>query len=344
MNERGRYACQIKLPAWGGPEGQARLRAATVVVVGVGATGSAIAEALTRAGVGALRLIDRDVLEPSNLQRQALYDEEDLASGLPKAALAERRLRRINGEVEVEARVSDLHAGNVGDLFAGADLVLDGTDNFLTRFVINDACLRAGLPWIYAGVVGTEVHGFPVLPGEACFRCYLGEPPPPGTTETCQTAGVLGPAVMVAAGYAAAEGLKLLVQGAREAARGLFLTDVWTREGRRVRISRDPDCPACAGRYEFLDAPREGHAELCGQDAVALRPPRGRAADLDLERLADKLASLGELEARNRFLLRFAPSDAPSLRLTLFNDGRALVKGTVDPGTARSAYAKYVGT
>jgi molybdopterin/thiamine biosynthesis adenylyltransferase len=313
-----------------------------VAIVGVGATGSVLAETLARAGVGHLRLIDRDVLEASNLQRQFLYDEDDLASGLPKAELARRRLSRINTEIEVEAHVADLHAGNVRALLDGVSLVLDGTDNFLTRFVINDACASQGVAWVYAGVVGTEVHGFPVLPGEACFRCYLGDPPPPGTTETCQTAGVIGPAVLVAAGLAASEALKLLVTGTEKAARGLLLMDVWTRECRVVKIPPDPDCPTCAGRYEFLQAPREAHAELCGQDAVALRSPA--TVELDLEALAGRLESLGELHSRNRFLLRFAPSDAPLLTLTVFRDGRALVKGTQDPGVARSTYAKYVGT
>lgn len=336
-----RYACQLKLPIWGGPEGQARLRRARVAIVGVGATGSAIAEALTRAGVGRLRLIDRDVLEASNLQRQVLYDEDDLASGLPKAELARRRLTRVNTEVELEAAVSDLHAGNVRALLGDADLVLDGTDNFATRFVINDACASLGLPWVYAGVVGTEVHGFPVVPGGPCFRCYLPEPPPPGTTETCQSAGVLGPAVLVAAGLAASEGLKLLVAGVEGAAAGLFMMDVWSRDARRVKLSRDPDCPTCAGRFEFLEVPREASAELCGQDAVALRSPG--EAGLDLPRLAERLAGLGALEVSNAFLLRFAPSDRPELRLTLFRDGRGLVKGTQDPGVARGLYARYVG-
>lgn len=334
-----RYACQLKLPIWGGAEGQAKLKAATVAIVGVGATGCAIAETLVRAGVGKVRLIDRDVLEASNLQRQILYDEEDLASGLPKAELARRRLARVNAEVELEAAVADLHAGNVRALLGDADLVLDGTDNFGTRFVINDACASLGKPWVYAGVVGTEVHGFPIVPGGPCFRCYLPEPPPPGTTETCQSAGVLGPAVLVCSGLAASEGLKLLLGGTPAA--GLFMIDVWGRDARRVRFAQDPDCLTCGGTYEFLEAPREASAELCGQDAVALRSPGEHG--LDLERLAGVLEGHGELETQNAFLLRFVPSDRPELRLTLFKDGRALVKGTQDPGLARGLYAKFVG-
>lgn len=339
-----RYVCQARLPVWGGAAGQAKLAESTVAVVGVGATGSGIAESLVRAGVGTTRLIDRDILELSNLQRQTLYDEEDLAAGLPKAEAARRRLSRINSAVDVEARVADLEASNVMALLEGVDLVLDGTDNFQARFLINDACASLEIPWVYAGVVGTTVHGFPIVPGHtSCFRCYLRTPPPPGSVETCQTAGVLGGAVLVASGLAAAEGIKLLL-GERDSVGGLFIIDVWARDARRVTIPRDPECPTCQGRYDFLDASRGtgpgGHAELCGQDAVALRVP---AATLDLERLAARLQPLGELTVRNAFLLRFCPRESPELLMTVFQDGRALVKGTVDPATARGAYAKYVG-
>ena len=255
--------------------------------------------------------------------------------------MARRRLSRVNSEVTLEARVADLHAGNVRALLGDADLVLDGTDNFRTRFVINDACASLAKPWVYAGVVGTEVHGFPIVPGGPCFRCYLPEPPPPGTTETCQSAGVLGPAVLVCAGLAASEGLKLLLSGPEQATQGLFMIDVWRRESRRLKLPKDPDCPTCAGRYDFLAAPREASAELCGQDAIALRSPGEEA--LDLVRLAETLEGHGTLEVRNAFLLRFAASDSPDLRLTVFCDGRALVKGTQDAGVARGLYAKYVG-
>ncbi len=337
--ELARYACQVRLAPLGAA-GQARLRAARAAVVGVGATGSVIAEALARAGVGRLRLIDRDVLELSNLARQVLYDERDVAAALPKAEAARRRLSQVNGEVELEARVADLDAQRAGELLAGVDLVFDGTDNFATRFLLNDACLAAGVPWIYAGVVGTSVHGFPVVPGRtACFRCYLHAPPPPGSTETCETAGVLGAAVLVAGGLAAAEGLKLLA-GAGEPASGLFLIDVWSREGRRVALPRDPDCPACAGRYEFLEGARDT-AELCGQDAISLRAPPDTRLDLALQ--ADRLAALGAVEAPNPFLIRFSPREPAGLQLTLFPDGRALIKGTRDPAVARTVYARYVG-
>lgn len=336
-----RYACQVRL-ARIGAEGQQRLAASTAVVVGVGATGSVIAESLARAGVGRLRLVDRDVLELSNLARQTLYDEEDVAAALPKAEAARRRLARINGAVTLEARVADVEARTVRGLLAGADVVLDGTDNFATRFVINDACLAQGTPWVYAGVVGTWVHGFPIVPGRTpCFRCYLEEPPPPGAVETCETAGVLGAAVQVCGGLAAAEGIKLLLGAVDEVAEGLLTLDVWSRESRRIGLSRWPDCPACAGRYDFLEGTAQT-AELCGQDAVAVRAAQPDAR-VDLGVVAERLRPLGELEAQNPFLLRFAPREPAGLKVTLFVDGRALVKGTRDPAVARSVVARFVG-
>lgn len=325
----------------GGPAGQARLEASTAAVVGVGATGGAIAEALVRAGVGRVRLIDRDVVELSNLHRQVLFDEADAAAGLPKAEAARARLERVNRAVALEAVVADLGPDAAAALLAGADLVLDGTDNFATRFVINDACLAAGVPWVYAGVVGTTVHGFPVVPGRtACFRCYQEAVPPPGALETCETAGVLGPAVLIAAGFAATEGLKLLLGG--PPAEGLLVVDAWTREARRIALPRDPACPACLGRYEHLAAPASKEPlVLCGRAAVMVPSPGRTAPDLQL--LAARLEGHGRLEARGRHLLRFVPRGSEAHALTLFADGRAIVAGTTDPALARSLYARWVG-
>lgn len=336
-----RYASQLRVKALGGAAGQERLSRSQAVVVGLGATGGALADALVRAGVGRVRLIDRDVVELQNLHRQLLFDETDAASGLPKAEAAAARLARINSQVVLEPRIADLGPDNARELLAGADLVLDGTDNFATRLVLNDACLAAGQPWVYAGVVGTSVHGFPILPGRtACFRCYLPEVPPPGAAETCESAGVLGPAVLVGAGFAAAEGLKLLLGG--EPAEGLLVVDVWTREARRLRLPRDPDCPACAGRYEHLAAPGQRELTLCGRDAVMLRAP-GRTAP-DLGALAERLAGLGRLEARGRHLLRFQPGEDDGHTLTVFADGRTIVGGTQDPVRARALYARWLGS
>jgi adenylyltransferase/sulfurtransferase len=340
VNDGARYRSQVRVI---GAAGQQRLAQATVVVVGVGATGGAIAEILARAGVGRLRLIDRDLPELSNLQRQVLFDEEDVAAALPKAEAGRRRLSRINAGLQLSAEVADLGPGNALGLLEGADLVMDGTDNFLARFVINDACLALGVPWIYCGVVGTAVHGFPVIPGRTpCFRCYLERLPPPGSTETCDTAGVLGPTVLVGAGLAAAEAIKLLADPDAEPARGLLIQDVWTRDARRVGFAADPTCPACQlGEREFLDRGSRGEAELCGQDAVMVRPPT--AVALDLEALAARLGEVGQVTTRNAFLLRFQPHDTEH-ELTVFRDGRAIVKGTQEAAQARSLYARFVGT
>lgn len=334
-----RYACQLRLRSLGGVAAQRRLAGATCAVVGVGATGGAIAETLVRAGVGRVRLIDRDVVELSNLQRQVLFEEEDARAHLPKAEAARRRLARVNSQVTVEARVADLDGANALALLEGADLVMDGTDNFAARFVINDACAALGAPWVYAGVVGTAVHGMPIVPGRtACFRCYLDAPPAPGTAATCETDGVIGPAVLVGAGFAAAEGLKLLAAPDAPLAEGLLVVDVWTREARRIRVPRDPACPACAGRRDFLGAGSDAE-ELCGQDAVLLRG----APPVDLPSLAERLRGLGEVGPVNAFLLRFAPREPAGAALTVFADGRALVRGTRDVAAARGLHARYIG-
>lgn len=331
-----RYACQLRRL---GLDAQRRLADATCAVVGVGATGGAIADAMVRAGVGTVRLIDRDVVELSNLQRQVLYDEADVGAHLPKAEAARRRLTRVNSHVRVEARVADLDGRNALALLEGADVVLDGTDTFAARFVLNDACASLGVPWVYAGVVGTTVHGFPVVPGQTpCFRCYMDAPPPPGTSATCETEGVIGPAVLVAAGFAAAEGLKLLAGRRDELADGLLVVDVWSRDARRVRLRRDPDCPTCAGRFESLGAVADSE-ELCGRDAVLLRG----APAIDLSALSARLAGLGGVGPQNAFLLRFTPHDPAGASLTVFADGRALVRGTRDATAARALYARYIG-
>jgi molybdopterin-synthase adenylyltransferase len=341
MQDFARYAAQTRLPALGA-EGQKRLRDACAVVVGVGATGCGIAEVLVRAGVGRVRVIDRDVIELGNLHRQVLYDEAAVASGLPKAEAAGERLRAINADVDVTAHVADLHAGNVLALLKGADVVFDGTDNFGARFLINDACCSLGTPWVYAGVVGTTVHGFPVVPGKTpCFRCYLDAVPPPGSTQTCDTAGVLGSAVLVASGIAATEGLKILMGRTGELAEGLFVFDTWTREGRLLGLSKRPDCPTCAGTFEHLEGEQRPPARLCGRDAVALPAPA--EIKLDLDALAKRLDGLGQITAKNAFLLRFEPSESAGLRLTVFRDGRGLVSGTTEIGAARGLYSRYVG-
>jgi adenylyltransferase/sulfurtransferase len=335
-----RYSRQAILPGIGAA-GQERIRAGRVAILGLGALGSALAETLTRAGVGTLRLADRDVLEAHNLQRQSLYAEADVAAALPKAVAAAARLTAINRQVAVEAQVADVTAETVEAFIGGMDVVLDGSDNFAARYLLNDACLRLGLPWIYNGVLGTSGLSLTVRPGlTACLRCLYPDPPPPGSTPTCETAGVFGPAVQTVAAVAAAATLQLLV-GA-DPPRGLLAVDLWDGTFERIgSAERDPACPACgAGRYDFLQggALAARHpAQLCGRATVQVRLDGG----LTLPTLAARLtaAGLGQVHA-NAHLIRLR---VPPHELTLFPDGRVLVKGTEDPTEARSLVARYIG-
>jgi adenylyltransferase/sulfurtransferase len=327
-----------------GPDGQERLRAATVAIVGCGALGTVLANNLARAGVGRLRIADRDFVETNNLQRQILFDEDDVARGLPKAVAGAERLRRINGAIVVEPHVQDITPDTVEAFIEGADLVLDGTDNFETRYLLNDACVRARRPWIYSGVIAAYGVTMTVLPGDtACLRCVFPERPLPGTTPTCDTAGVLNGIVGVIGGIAATEALKLLV-GSDRLVRGMTWVDLWENTFDRLEVPRQDDCPTCArGEYEYLEADDAAQGvSLCGRNAVQVRPPRRAgepAPQLDLAALAERLAPVGEV-ARNEFLLRLR---ADGYEVTVFPDARAIVKGTDDPATARSVYARYVG-
>jgi molybdopterin/thiamine biosynthesis adenylyltransferase len=338
LESSSRYAVQARTRALR-DGGQARLRAASVAVVGVGATGGGVADALARAGVGRLVVIDRDVPELGNLHRQALYDEGDVQAGRAKAEAAALRLRRVNGEVTVEPRVADLRAATALQLLAGVDLVVDGTDTFASRLVINDACAALGLPWLYTGVVGTTVHLMTIRPGDPCLRCLVGDAPAPGSVATCETEGVLGPTVQVGAGLAAAEALKLLAGHADDVVTGLTVVDVWRREARTVAVARDPDCPTCAGRLEHLRAPDADAELLCGEGAVLLRsaPPASLAG------LARTLTPHGRVTAGSALLVRFEPSDAPGTSLLIFADGRTIVRGTRDASAARGLHARWVG-
>lgn len=334
-----RYARQRILPMVG-EAGQERLRRARVVVVGCGATGGLIAEHLARAGVGALRLIDRDLVEWSNLQRQILFTEADADAGTPKAIAAAERLRQVNRDVAIEARVVDLHAANIAECLAGADLVMDGTDNFETRFLLNDACVRDGRPWVYCGAITTEAMVMPIVPGVGpCLRCLIPEVPAPGSVATCDTAGVLGPAVGVAASLAAAEGLRILLGEPGENPAPLLQVDLWEREFHRFQVPRRPDCPACGRReFPFLTVAAVTHAtSLCGRNAIQITATR--SVRLDLAALAERLRSVGQV-TMTPFLLR---AEVDGYRLTVFPDARAIVEGTTDETTARALYARYVG-
>jgi adenylyltransferase/sulfurtransferase len=340
LNAPERYARQT-LFAGIGRDGQEQLGRARVLVVGCGATGSTLANNLARAGVGHLRIVDRDFVEGNNLQRQVLYEEDDVLRGMPKAAAAAERLRKINSLIEVDARVTDVTPDNIEELLDEVDLALDGTDNFETRYLLNDASLKLGIPWIYSGVIAAYGVTMTVLPHDtACLRCVFPDRPLPGTTPTCDTAGVLNGIVGVIAGFASNEALKVLL-GSESRVRGMTWVDLWENTFDRIELPRQPDCPACGrGEFEYLDASiDESGTSLCGRNAVQVRPPHGTTAAVDLDALAERLRPVGDV-ATNGYLLRLR---VDGHELTVFPDARAIIKGTDDPAVARTLYARYVG-
>ncbi len=340
MQSADRYSRQT-LFAGIGPEGQRKLADASVVILGCGAMGSALANNLARAGVGRLRLVDRDFVEVNNLQRQTLYDEADAANAMPKAVAAAQRIRAINSSIIVEPVVSDFTADNALDLIDGMDLALDGTDNFEARYLLNDACLTAGIPWIYSGVIAAYGVSMTILPHDtACLRCAFPERPLPGTTPTCDTAGIINGIVAVIGGVSSTEAIKLLVGSDRQA-RGIFWLDLWENTTERIELPRQQDCPACGrGEYEYLEsALTEDSATLCGRNAVQVRPMQSAGA-LDLAELARRLAPLGQVST-NSYLLR---ATLDGYELTVFPDARAIIKGTDEPSVARTVYARYIGS
>jgi len=333
--ESDRYSRQL-LFAGIGRTGQQKLLDARVTIVGCGALGSFHAAALARAGVGNIRIVDRDYVEFSNLQRQWLFDEADATEAAPKAIAAKRQLARVNSLVKVDAAIADLTAANAGELLEGSDVILDGTDNFETRYLLNDYCVRGGIPWIYGGAVGSYGIAMPVLPGRtACFACVYPEAPA-GAQPTCETAGILGTATALVASLQVSAAMKWIVAG--EAPTGITAVDVWSGEIRRIAPPPpDADCRACARReFTWLDCRRRAPISMCGRNAVQIHELN---RPLDLSELAGRLRPLGDVRC-NEFALRF---DAPPYLLTVFPDGRVIVKGTTDAGVARSLYARYIG-
>jgi molybdopterin/thiamine biosynthesis adenylyltransferase len=337
--ELERYSRQILFSGLG-EEGQRRLLGSSAVIVGCGAIGASAAQLLARAGVGRLRVIDRDFVESSNLQRQALFDESDAREALPKATAAESKLRQLNSEIEIDGVVSDLTSENVEELLSGFDLILDGTDNFETRFLLNDFALRAHSPWIYAAAVGSYGLTFAIRPGTtACLACLLETPDAgPMLEETCDTIGVLGPVVSLVASLEVGEALKIL-SGHTAALHGRLVScDVWSGRMQSIAVSRNPRCRACVrGEYSYLEGESQPHITLCGRDSVQIHEHR-RA--LDLSALGEKLSAAGISVKKNDFLLKFAVSP---YEMTVFADGRAILKGSTDPAVARSLYARFIG-
>ncbi len=335
-DQRDRYSRQILFSPIGEP-GQERLLASRVAIVGCGALGSFHAAALARAGVGTLRLIDRDYVEPSNLQRQWLYDEADAAEALPKAAAAARAIARFNSSIIVEPLIADLTPATADDLLADVDLILDGTDNFETRYLINDFALSNQVPWIYGAAVGSYGLTMPILPGQTCCLQCVYPAPPTGAQPTCETDGVLSSVTTAIGALQVGMAIKLLI-GSTPAFK-ITTLDVWNTALRQIdQPPPDPDCPAC-GRREFiyLDGERRAPISLCGRNAVQIHE---RNRPLNLPELAARLERLGTVR-QNDFALRFF---LPPYELTIFADGRAIIKGTQDVGVARSLYARYIGT
>jgi molybdopterin/thiamine biosynthesis adenylyltransferase len=337
-NPDKRYSRQV-LFAGIGPAGQQRLASSRVTIVGCGALGSAQANALVRAGVGFLRLLDRDFGEASNLQRQMLFDEADAREALPKAVAAERKLKLINSAVRVDGVVADLVPANAEELLADCDLLLDGTDNFETRLLLNDVAVKYSFPWVYGAVVGSYGVTMAIVPGQtACLSCLLELHPPEGLEETCDTVGVINPAVNWVAALQVSQALQLLVGSWSVEQARLVRGDLWRNYFFASPLPRPrPDCRTCAAR-EFVHLAGEARPQitLCGRNSVQIHE-RSRRLDLDL--LSRRLAAHGDVRS-NAYLLRLR---APPYEMTLFADGRAIISGTTDPATARSLYARYVG-
>lgn len=328
-----------------GEAGQRRLRASRVTLIGCGALGSVIAETLSRAGVGFLRIVDRDFVELSNLQRQVLFDEADVADRLPKAVAAARKLAAINHEVNLDPHVLDVTPANVLELIADTDLILDGTDNFEIRYLLNDAAIETSRPWIHAGCVGSHGQMMSILPGQTpCLRCVMPDIPAPGTGETCDTAGVIGPAVQIMASLQCVDAFKILTGQTEQIAPALTVVDVWQGTWRKIDLSGLLDssqCPCCRGAERLWLSGTVGTrtSVLCGRNSVQVSP--GAPAGWTLPEIASRLRIQGDVR-QTPFLLIFRPAES-SCEMTLFPDGRAIITGTKDVSEAKTLYARYLG-
>ncbi|MGA3090828.1 MAG: ThiF family adenylyltransferase [Terriglobales bacterium] len=332
-----RYSRQVLFQPIGA-EGQKKLAGSRIVIVGCGATGSVLASLLARSGVGTMRILDRDYVEPSNLQRQSLFDENDARESVPKAIAATRQIARFNSQIVVEPRVVDLIPANADPLLGGCDLILDGTDNFETRYLINDYAVKNSVAWIYAAAVGSYAVTMNILPGEtSCLACIFPQSPR-GTVETCETSGIIASAVSLVASIAATEGLKFLVGARAQIRRTLLSWDVWTNERAELTtLGSRTGCRACAGDFVHLAGEGRPHITLCGRNSVQIHE---RQRPVDFAELSTRLAPLGNVR-HNEFVLKFWREP---YEMTLFPDGRAIIKGTTDTSIARSLYARYVGS
>lgn len=338
MNER--YSRQILFPGIG-RDGQEKLSKARVLLVGCGALGASHAEMLARAGVGFLRIVDRDFVEYTNLQRQTLFSEADARTRLPKSIAARNRLAEINSEIEIEPIVADVNHSNIENFIKDCDLVIDGTDNFQTRYLVNDACVKHKKTWIYGAAVSGYGVTMTIVPGETpCLRCIFEEMPEAGSSPTCDTAGVIQPIIAVVSAVQVTEALKILTGNLAKLHKSLMQFDVWENDWRRIGTGApNLECETCGrGDFEFLEAEnREFSAVLCGRNAVQINP--SKSSRIDLSMLAGRLSSLGDVK-HNEYLVRLTLAD---YELTVFADARVIVRGTDDVAVARSLYAKYIG-
>ena len=336
MNDR--YSRQALFPKIG-EEGQKQLGNSLVVIIGCGALGTVIATALVRAGVGKVRIIDRDFIEYHNLQRQLIFDEDDVKNQLPKAIAAERHLKKVNSSVEIEGIVADVNYTNIERFISSADLILDGLDNFETRFLINDVALKLKIPWVYGGAISSSGMTMNIIPDKPpCFRCFCATVPHPQVVLTCDTAGIISPVPFIIGSLQTAEALKILVE-AKEINQNLIVIDVWKDTFHQIEITPHKNCPACQGKYEFLEG-KFGikTTSLCGQNAVQVLNPK--VVKLSFDALAVRLKKMASEVSFNEFMLHFT---VDSQEMIIFPDGRAIVKNTNDESIARGLYAKYIG-
>jgi molybdopterin-synthase adenylyltransferase len=338
-----RYARQVRF-AGIGEEGQLKLSQARVAIVGLGALGTMLADQIVRAGAGYVRIIDRDYVDESNLQRQSLYNEHDAHAAAPKAIAAANKLAAANSHVQIDAHIADLNALNAEQLLSDVHLILDGSDNFAVRYLINDVSLKKGIPWIYGAAVASRGVSFTIIPHETpCLRCLFPQPPAAGIAETCDTAGIIAPAAHIVASHQIAEALKLLIGKQELLNRKMYHFDLWLNQNYAIDVSNahQSNCPACGqNQYEYLEAIAQDDMiiSLCGRSSIQINPIN--KAVLSLEDWEAKLNPLGAV-TRNAFLLKFNPS--PEIQITLFPDGRAIIQGITDHNIAKSFYAKYLG-
>ncbi len=343
--ELARYSRQMLYEPVG-EEGQRKLLQSKVVMIGCGALGTVLANTLARAGVGYLRIVDRDFIEFNNLQRQVLFDEDDIASNLPKSEAAKRKIQRINSNITVEAVVKDVNHRNIESICEDVDLLMDGTDNFETRFLINDVAVKTERPWVYGACIGATGLAMPILPNETpCLRCIFEQAPPPEMNPTCDTAGVLGPVVNMVASHQALEAMKILMGRMDALNRRLLYFDAWDGRFSMLKVQKAyqmGNCPCCKQKnFEFLEGKFGSSATtLCGRNAVQVTPPEG--IRIDFPTIAQKVKDAeGGTPRFNAFMLK---AQLPEYELTVFADGRAIVKGTDKPEVARTIYARYIGS